>query len=332
MKTPFLYPSDEPEPHRGRGKEILRRHPEVRKLIGFSYATSAVMFAVVAAQLAIAWWVQASQMSYLWVVPLAYVAGGTLNHWSGMGIHEASHNLVARTELANRLIALFANIPIVFPAAMPFRRYHLKHHSHLGIEGHDNDLSTPWEIAWVGRSRFKKAIWLLFYPFFATMARGFVNKPSGWEWANVAFSIATGVGVYVLLGGDALAYLLLSTFFGFGLVHPTAAHFIHEHYIWKEGQETYSYYGPLNWVTFHVGYHNEHHDIMSIPCWKLPALKKIAASFYEGQATHRSWAWVLWHFMMNRGIGHESRIVRDRATLLRRPKPRANTVPLREAA
>ena len=42
---------------------------------------------------------------------------------------------------------------------------------------------------------------------------------------------------------------------------PIAAHFIQEHFTWTDKQETYSYYGPLNFIGLNIGYHNERHDI-----------------------------------------------------------------------
>lgn len=68
-----------------------------------------------------AWYL--SQTSFwswkFWAV--AYVFGATANQNLFLAIHEISHNLAFRSAMANRLIAIFANLPIGIPYSASFR-------------------------------------------------------------------------------------------------------------------------------------------------------------------------------------------------------------------
>ena len=72
---------------------------------------------------------------------------------------------------------------------------------------------------------------------------------------------------------------------GFGLILNNS-HF-HGH---KRYQPSSSYYGWLNWITFHFGLHTEHHDLKSIPWSRLPKLRKMAPEFYDELAITPSYA------------------------------------------
>lgn len=103
-------------------------------------------------------------------------------------------------------------------------------------------------------------------------------------------------GIYYYWGWKALAYLFLSTILGIGF-HPMSGHFVGEHTEIVTGQETYSYYGPLNYLTYNVGYHNEHHDFPRVPGRMLPKVKEIASEYYN-MPSYSSWCKVIFDFIM----------------------------------
>ena len=37
-----------------------------------------------------------------------------------------------------------------------------------------------------------------------------------------------------------------------------------------KARDTYSYYGPVNYMIYNGGYHVEHHDFPKVPCRRLP--------------------------------------------------------------
>ena len=68
--------------------------------------------------------------------------------------------------------------------------------------------------------------------------------------------------------------------------------------------------GPLNKVSFNVGYHNEHHDIVTIPWSRLPRVRHMAPEFYEGLHSYSSWTSLLVQFVRDRNITLFNAIVR----------------------
>lgn len=301
--------SVEPEPHRARRRALRAKYPGISSLFGYDRRTIAVTLAVAAVHLGLAAAV-AARGSVGWLLVAAYTFGAIGSHWLGQSIHETSHQLAARTRLANRALAWFANAPMVLPIAETFHRYHLEHHAHLGTVGRDSDLPLPVELDLIGTCPLAKLAWLAVYPlvYFARGARS-ARRPSQAEVANVVFMVFINLALWKALGPLGLAYLALSTFFGHGL-HPVAAHFIHEHYLFAGRQETSSYYGPLNLVTFNVGFHVEHHDFMNIPGWRLPAYRALVEPEYRGLVSHTSWTCVLSEFIARADLGPASRLVR----------------------
>ncbi|KAJ6728602.1 SPHINGOLIPID DELTA(4)-DESATURASE DES1-LIKE [Salix koriyanagi] len=137
------------------------------------------------------------------------------------------------TPVYNKWLGIFANLPVGVPMSVTFQKYHLEHHRFQGVDGIDMDIPSHAETL-VVKNVVTKSIWVMLQLFFYALRPLFIKpKPPG------------------------------------GGMHPMAGHFISEHYVFKPEQETYSYYGPLNFLTWHVGYHNEHHDFPRIPGIKL---------------------------------------------------------------
>ncbi|HVM88160.1 MAG TPA: fatty acid desaturase [Puia sp.] len=303
-----------PDIHFLRRIDVIKKYPEVKQLMGYDPWAALLTVFIVTGQLTIAWavghWFPSFGRYWWQILLISYIVGGTFNHWAAMAVHEMAHNLMLPTVNQNKALAIFANIPVLFPGAIAFRRHHLRHHSHLGIEGADNDFPSHWEARNIGKSSLLKFIWLFFYIFFLFLARGFAVKPSRWEWANIIVLLITDTLIFIFLGKIAFIYLLLSTLWAFSL-HPSAGHFIHEHFIFRDGQETNSYYGWLNLVCFNVGYHNEHHDIMNIPGRFLPRYYRITREFYDPLRSTRSWTLMFVEFIRRHTMGADKRYVRN---------------------
>ncbi len=309
-KKGFIY-SDTPEPHKARTKEILKKHPEIRELIGRNPFSSVILLFVVGLQITIA--VLLSNQAWWLALIIAYLVGAFANHCLFVLVHEAAHNLIFKKKNMNMLAGIIADLPNIVPSSVSFRSYHLKHHSFQGNYNLDADLASKWEAKLIGSSFLGKIIWELFFPVFQGLRPPRLKEIkflNAWTVFNMIVVFAFDAVVIYYFGWVSFLYFVLSFFFSIGF-HPLGARWIQEHYIVNPPQETYSYYGPLNTVALNVGYHNEHHDFPSIPWNKLPEIKKTAPEWYDSLAFHKSWFKLWLKFIFDPGITLFTRVTRD---------------------
>ncbi|MFN9950455.1 MAG: fatty acid desaturase [Bacteroidota bacterium] len=299
-----------PEPHRGRTREMLKQHPELRELIGKNPYSIFAIIGIVSIQLLVAFLL--SGQSWWWVFGAAYLVGAFADHALFVLIHECAHKLIFKNRAANKIAGMIANIPLIFPSSVSFETYHLKHHSFQGVHELDGDLPNYWEAKLINHYFIGKVIWLLFYPIFQVFRLNRLREIAPfdkWVALNWIIQIASMTAIAWFLGAQSFVYLVASFFFSVGL-HPLGARWIQEHYLTHGEQETYSYYGVLNHVAFNVGFHNEHHDFPSVPWNRLPDIKKTAPGFYDHLSSHTSWTKLFFRFLFDQEISLFSRVVR----------------------
>ncbi len=306
----FQY-SDSPEPHRERTKTLMKNHPEARGLIGRNPYSFLLVLGIVAFQILAAfslrdqpWWA---------ALIVAYLVGAFANHALFVLIHEAAHNLIFKGKAMNVIAGILCDLPICIPSSVSFRSYHLKHHAFQGDYYLDADLASRWEARLVGSSFIGKSLWLLFFAVFQGLRPPRLREIqffNGWTLANWIVVFSFDILIVAAFGPVSLLYLLASFAFSIGL-HPLGARWIQEHYLTYPPQETYSYYGPLNFVALNVGYHNKHHDLPSVPWNNLPKLRRLAPEMYDPIVSHRSWSKLLVRFLTDRNLSLFSRIVRS---------------------
>lgn len=310
---PNFYTRAEDEPHKSRCRDILKAHPEVVSLIGRNPWTFGILLLILGLQMGLAIFFGLNQVHWAYILLTAYCIGAFANHCLYVIIHEATHNLIFKSRLLNRLAGVLADFPNGFSGALAFRIYHLKHHAHMGDHDYDGDLPLEWEAKLVKNSAFKKAIWLSLFPLLQVSRSMFTKKVKtidAWVLVNLVTVLISDFLLIYFFGWTAFLYLIASMMFGLGL-HPVGARWIQEHFTLEDNQETYSYYGWLNKLSMNVGYHNEHHDFPSIPWNRLPQLRAMAPEFYNTLIYHESWTKLMLSFIFDKRYSLYSRIVQE---------------------
>jgi len=297
------------EPHVTRRREILVKHPEIKDLYGYDPKTKWLTLFWVTIQFVAGYTLRDASWGFILVC--AYVFGSVANHALFLAIHEIAHNLAFGSVLQNKLLGCFANITTVVPHFSMFQRYHMDHHQFQGYHGVDTDVPVVYEGLIITNS-LKKVVWVILQPLLYVIRPLFTKpkQPGFWEAVNWGVVFLVDIIIFYTFGFKSLMYFLASSLLG--ACHAVGGHFIAEHYVFLKGQETYSYYGPLNWVTFNVGYHNEHHDFPRVPGSRLPQLRALAPEYYDTLPCHSSWLKVIYDFIVDGSVGPFSRVVRHK--------------------
>lgn len=313
------------EPHKTRREVIIAAHPEIKKLFGPHWLSKYICAFTVSVQIAMAIYCARPTTPWWQFLTIAFVVGGTACHSLTLAIHEMSHNLFFHKASHNIWYSYFANWPLVIPYAVMFKKYHLEHHRYQGVDGVDTDIPTALEGRLV-TTPFRKFLWVFCQVFFYAVRPMAINKKPfeekdfyGWV-VQILF-----VGTILQISGPwAIFYMLLSFFLGTG-IHPCAGHFISEHYTnlasggnHKTGMtpikaggeergeklypdETFTYRGILNYVSYDVGIHVAHHDFPYISGLRLRQVEKLAPEFYDHLPVTTSWPGATWKYIFSNG-------------------------------
>ena len=297
--------------HTFRRQEILKVYPNIKKLYGPEWKSKWIsLFLLFIPQLYIS--LNVHKLSWINYFLVTYFVGATITQALFLAIHELSHNLFFKEIKYNKLYAIFLNLPIGIPFSISFRDYHLEHHNNLGIYGLDTDLPSKFE-KYLVNSKTKKTIWLSLQIVWYALRPIFMKRYTFtmYHSLNITVQLLFNTIIYKLCGSGPITYFLLCDLIAGGL-HPCAYQFISEHYLlnFKSNQETYSYYGLLNYLTWNVGYHNEHHDFPYIPWSRLALVKKTLPSIYNTLIKYNSWYTIFYKFIFDIKVSLYSRNIR----------------------
>jgi fatty acid desaturase len=250
-------------------------------------AIAARQFAI----LALTTWALISITNPLIWIPLAFVQGFTVFNFTVL-LHEVVHHTIfaSRRPLAERALGWLYAVPSGISASQ-FTRWHLDHHAELGSDEDPkrHHLSPKVNARWFKLLYCSPA---LFPIYFRAARKESATYPAALQ-RRIAFerqvSIAAHLSVLALIwtlagSGAALRAYIVPVFFIFPIAFTLNR--LGQHYD-IDPTDT-AKWGTLmrghwfwDFAFLNSNYHLEHHYFSGVPFYRLPALQRAMAPFYE---------------------------------------------------
>lgn len=304
--------------HNEMRKEALAAHPELADLSGPDPRTALALPVLLAIHWGIAWLV-ADQP--IWVIGLtAFLIGQLVYHSASSLIHETCHKLIFRDAAPKLAFDLTLEFILTsYGKQLTYQHQHVTSH-HPFVGDYDNDYEHEDICALQARQSvfrahptwqpFLTALTLFIHalPLGSVFLAGQImprlyrrlsgrpnrdpvprftgTSPTAAEARPyIVVSIASNLLMLAVLGPWALLYHIwtLSLFLGkLGITNLGQS--LTEHPGTDMVNPTRSHYGPINWLLFNTGYHNEHHSFPNVPWTRLPTLRRVAPEVFHAEA------------------------------------------------
>lgn len=298
-------------------KEALREHPALRELAGADRRTALALPILLALHWGLAWAV--SDTNLLIVFLAAFIPGQIIIHAAGSLVHETAHKLIFREPKAKLAFDLgLETILASFGKQLTYQHEHISSH-HPFIGDYERDYEHEDICAFKartmlidGKPRLARVMTIAtlivhllpfgfiisdeIFPRLYQRLTGRAAKdgqrhipstkaPAWQQRLFIAWSLGVNVILLVLFGFWGWLYhnWALSLFLGkFGITNLGQS--LSEHAGNDNETPTRSTYGPINWILFNTGYHNEHHTFPNVAWTKLPALHDAAPEVFHSRA------------------------------------------------
>jgi sphingolipid delta-4 desaturase len=294
-------------------RQVATAVPEARQLAGNNPWTALAIPLLLGLHWGMAWLVSGSNL--LWCFIAAFCFGQLVIHAAGSLLHETAHKLVFRAPRAKLGFDLGLELILgSFGKQLTYQHQHVStHHPYIG--NYERDYEHEDICSFNARRKIRlerplaNRLLTLFQLAMGLLPFGFLivdkvmtrlekrlsglrdydaerqlhsSQPEPWE-QRLFIATSVALNIFLLWAFGFLGWLYhnwaLSIFLGkFGITNLGQS--LSEHDGDDELNPTYSSYGPLNWLLFNTGYHNEHHTFANVPWNRLPRLRQLAPGIF----------------------------------------------------